>query len=152
MDPISDSWISPRQQGRALISVPKPPARPASDQEADGDADFSRADAAAGLAPVERRLPGIGGSRIVRYWTRPDCYAPDGKPIISAVAEVEGLFLNTAGAGKGHKTAPAAGLALSELIAQGRARTADLDPFNLARFGGSPRAWSDSEYRKRVIG
>jgi sarcosine oxidase subunit beta len=151
MDPISDSWLAPRQQGRALIHAlaPATAAPPAADDE---DPGFSRADAAAGLAPVRRRLPGIASAQVVRWWRRSDSFAPDGKPIIGGVEEVAGLFLNTASAGKGHKTAPAAGLALSELIASGRARTADLAPFELARFRAGPRRWSDSEYRKRVIG
>jgi sarcosine oxidase subunit beta len=151
MDPISDSWISPREQGRALISVPAP-ARPAPADPGSGEPDFTRAAAAAGLPPVRRRLPGIDGATIVRWWMRPDSYAPDGKPVIGVVPEVEGLFLNTAAAGKGHKTAPAAGLALSELIAEGRARSADIAPFGLTRFSAPPRPWSDSEYGKRVIG
>jgi sarcosine oxidase subunit beta len=141
MDPLSDSWITPRRQGRAIIAVPGAPA-----------SDFSRGEAARGLLPVAKRLPGIEGSRIVRWWSRADCFAPDGKPIIGGLAEVEGLYINTAGAGKGHKVAPAAGLALSELIADGRAMAADIRPFGLGRLGQAPRPWSGSEYRKRVIG
>jgi sarcosine oxidase, subunit beta len=151
MDPISDSWLAPRQQGRALISAPNPSAGAAIDPDK-YEREFSRAEGAAGLMPVVKRLPGIDQATVVRWWTRPDCYAPDGKPIIGAVQEVEGLFLNIASAGKGHKIAPAVGLALSELIATGQTRTADLGPFNLQRFHRSPTPWSDSEYRKRVIG
>jgi sarcosine oxidase subunit beta len=151
MDPISDSWLAPRPQGCALIHAI--PAATAAPRESDGtDPGFPRADAAAGLAPVRRRLPGITGAQVVRWWLRSDSFAPDGKPILGGVEEVAGLFLNTASAGKGHKTAPAAGLALSELIAHGRTGTADIAPFGLARFRREPRRWSDSEYRKRVIG
>ena len=151
MDPISDSWISPREQGRALISVPNAAARLPIDPDT-YDGAFTREDAASGLVAVRKRVPGIEGSTIVRWWTRPDCFAPDGKPIIGAVEEVGGLYVNTAAAGKGHKVAPAAGLALSELVAEGRARTANLEPFGLARFRTAPKPWSDSEYGKRVIG
>jgi glycine/D-amino acid oxidase-like deaminating enzyme len=65
---------------------------------------------------------------------------------------MSGLFLNTAGAGKGHKVAPAAGRALAELIAEGRSATADISRFRLSRFQEEARPWSDSEYGKRVIG
>ena len=151
MDPISDSWIAPRDQGRALISVPHTEAAAAIDP--DGSVpDLTRAEAAAGLPAVRRRLPGIDGATIIRWWSRPDSYAPDGKPIIGAAPDIQGLFFNTAGAGKGHKTAPAIGLALSELIVDGRASTADLTPFGLARFRGTPSHWSETSYKKRVIG
>jgi sarcosine oxidase subunit beta len=151
MDPISDSWISPREQGRALISVPNAAAREPVDPDT-YDAAFTRAEAAAGLVAVQKRVPGIDGSTVVRWWTRPDCFAPDGKPIIGAVEGVGGLYLNTAAAGKGHKVAPAAGLALSELVAEGRSSTVDLTPFGLDRFNSPLKPWSDSEYGKRVIG
>ena len=151
MDPISDSWISPREQGRALISVPNAAAREPVDPDA-YDGVFTREQAASGLIAVRKRVPGIGGATVVRWWTRPDCFAPDGKPVIGAVEEVGGLYVNTAAAGKGHKVAPAAGLALSELIADGRASSANIEPFGLARFRSAPKPWSDSEYGKRVIG
>ncbi len=145
MDPISDSWITPRQQGRAIIAVP----------HASGTApavDFSRQEAATGLPPVARRLPGFENATIVSWWSRADSFAPDGKPIIGKADGVEGLYLNTAAAGKGHKVAPAAGLALAELIADGEAGTADIAPFGMARFSAPLKPWSATEYRKRVIG
>lgn len=151
MDPISDSWITPRDQGRAIISAPHAAAGKATDPDTYAR-DFPRADAVAGLAPVRKRLKGLDPAPVSRWWTRPDCYAPDGKPVLGPVDGVAGLFLNTAGAGKGHKTAPAIGAALAELVATGRSQTADLTPFNVARFNQPPRSWSDSEYKKRVIG
>lgn len=151
MDPISDSWVTPRQQGRALISVPNPRAGQPTDPDS-YDGDFTRADAATGLIAVRKRVPGIDPATVVRWWTRPDCFAPDGKPIIGAVEEVAGLYLNTASAGKGHKVAPAAGLGLSELIAEGKSSTVELTPFGLERFREGLKPWSGSEYGKRVIG
>jgi sarcosine oxidase, subunit beta len=151
MDPISDSWITPRDQGRAIISAPHGAAGKTIDPD-NYPREFPRDDAEAGLAPVRKRLKGLEPALISRWWTRPDSYSPDGKPILGSVEEVAGLFLNTAGAGKGHKTAPAIGAALAELVASGRSRIADLTPFNIARFKEPPRSWSDSEYTKRVIG
>jgi sarcosine oxidase subunit beta len=147
MDPLTDSWLTPRDQGAGLISVPPPP-RPLPG----ADPDFDRAHAGAGLPAVAKRLPDLAAADVVRWWMRADCYAPDGKPIIGGVDALPGLFLNTAGAGKGHKVAPAAALGLSELIAGGAARTVDLGPFGLDRFSRPLQPWSDSEYGKRVIG
>lgn len=151
MDPVSDSWITPRGQGRALVAVSPPSIGAAVDPEADSSG-FSRRHAATGLPPVARRLPGMENATIVRWWSRDDSFAPDGKPVIGAAEGVEGLYLNTAAAGKGHKVAPAAGLALAELISDGGPQVADISPFGVARLRGAPAPWSDSEYRKRVIG
>lgn len=150
MDPISDSWLAPQEQGRAIISAPHPRAGQVVD-EATYDRDFDRAHAMAGIAPVAHRLPGIAGATLAAWWGRADCYAPDGKPIIGGTP-VAGLFANTAGAGKGHKTAPAAGRALGELIVDGVARYADITPFSLDRFSKAPASWGENEYGKRVIG
>jgi sarcosine oxidase subunit beta len=150
MDPISDSWLVPREQGRGFISAPHPDAgRPVDD--GDDDRGFDRSNATAGLALVDRRIPGIAAAPVAGWWGRADCYAPDGKPIIGG-SRVAGLFFNTAGAGKGHKTAPAAARALSELAVGGAATFADIAAFSPARFDAAPRPWSDSEYGKRVIG
>lgn len=151
MDPISDSWISPREQGRALISVPNAAARDSIDP-ATFDGTFTRQEAESGLLAVRRRIPGIDRATVVRWWTRPECFAADGKPIIGPADGVKGLYLNTAAAGKGHKVAPAAALALSELIVEGRARSANLAPFGMARLSEPLKPWSASEYGKRVIG
>jgi sarcosine oxidase, subunit beta len=151
MDPITNSWLSPRRPGSGIISAPHPDAgKPV--QEQDYERTFPRQDAVAGLPPVQKRLPGIAGARPIRWWRRADCYAPDGKPVIGGVAGLDGLFLNTAGAGKGHKVAPAIGKALGELILDGGSATADLSPFGIERLARAPARWSDSEYRQRVIG
>lgn len=145
MDPVSDSWFTPRGDRIGIIAVP-----PRSDGSA--PVSYSRQEAAGGLAAVRRRLPAIGRAEIVRWWARGDCFAADGKPVIGPAETVGGLYYNTASAGKGHKVAPAAGLALAELITEGAAKTADLEPFSSRRLGRAPERWSASEYRKRVIG
>jgi sarcosine oxidase subunit beta len=135
MDPVTDSWLVPRADGRFII-----PAAP------DGSDTVS-----AGLDRVVRRVPGLAGAVVLRTWTREDAFAPDGKPVIGD-AGVQGLYVNTASAGKGHKVAPAAGLALSELIVGGEASTANLAPFRIDRFWNGGRPWSETEYAKQTIG
>lgn len=151
MDPLSDSWLSPRSQGHALISVPNEKARtPVDPSRYDARVDPQRIPL--GLDRVAHRLPAVRQSLVIGAWARPDAYAPDGKPLIGAVAGLEGLFMNTASAGKGHKTAPAAALALAELVVDGSSSTVDLTPFGLDRFNGQEHQWSTTEYRKRSIG
>ncbi|GHE27530.1 oxidoreductase [Streptosporangium violaceochromogenes] len=151
MDPVTDSWLTPRKGGRGVLTLhdaftgkPVDPDHyglgvdPASHEE--------------GVARVASRLPALGASKVRRSWTRADTYVPDGKPVIGGVERVPGLYLNIAGAGKGHKVAPAAGLSLSELILGHTEPTVDLTPFNLNRFEGAGFPVSGAEYRKRTIG
>ena len=145
MDPVSDSWFTPRGNRLGIVAVP-----PRSDGSTPSN--FSRQEASTGLPAVQRRLPAIRQATITRWWARGDCFAADGKPVIGAAENVGGLYYNTASAGKGHKVAPAVGLALAELITEGASKTADLNPFSSRRLSEAPKPWSSSEYRKRVIG
>jgi sarcosine oxidase subunit beta len=136
MDPVTDSWLAPRGGGRFMVPA-----------ALDGAGAI-----VAGLDRVTRRLPALADAVVIRTWTREDAFAPDGKPLIGALGGLDGLFVNTASAGKGHKVAPAAGLALSELIVDGTPTTVDLAPFAVTRFSNEPRAWSETEYTKQAIG
>jgi len=151
MDPVTNSWVTPREQGQAIIAAPHgksgKPADPAT-----FDREFGRECATDWLGPVARRLPAMAGATLANWWWRADCYAPDGKPLVGAVGALPGLFLNTAGAGKGHKVAPALAIGLAELIAEGAAKTVDLSPFGMERFSGPAYNWGNHQYRHRVIG
>jgi sarcosine oxidase subunit beta len=140
MDPITDSWIAPRGEGRVVI-----PAGPAV-------SDGRSAVVIAGLSRVVRRVPGLADAIVLRTWTREDAFTPDGKPIIGVGDGLSGLFINTGGSGKGHKVAPGAALALSELIVDGEATTVDLAPFALRRFSQPSRAWTTTGYLQQTIG
>ena len=63
-----------------------------------------------------------------------DGITPDERPILGQ-AGPDGFYLACGFSGTGFKTAPAIGAALSELILDGRSMTADLGPYDLARFG-----------------
>jgi sarcosine oxidase subunit beta len=142
MDPLTDSWLAPSPAGfrTSVVMAQRTVAMPTAGEALDG------------LARVERRLPSVRGSVLRRAWTGVDSFAPDGKPVIGAVHDVEGLYVHTAAAGKGHKVAPAAAIALAELIVDGRAVTVDIEPFGLARFDRPSVAWGAWEYAKRTIG
>ena len=54
---------------------------------------------------------------------------------------VDGLYLAGGFSGTGFKKSPAVGACISELITTGRATTADIAPFRLARFSEAPADW-----------
>jgi len=151
MDPVTNSWISPRAPNRVIISV--------------GDADngavvdptvrrraVDRSLCLTGLERVAARVPFLGNATVTRAWRGVDSFSPDGKPIIGEVPAVAGLYLNVAGCGKGHKVAPAIGIALTELITTGAATTVDLDAFALGRLSGPGFPRSGTEYSRAAIG
>jgi glycine/D-amino acid oxidase-like deaminating enzyme len=75
----------------------------------------------------------LAAARIVR---RQACYRPvtdDGLPLIGRVPDVTGAYVATGHGPWGMLNAPATGLALAELIADGAASLVDLRPFDPAR-------------------
>ena len=63
-----------------------------------------------------------------------DGYSADRHAILGGVDGLDGLFLATAFSGSGFKIAPAVGLCMAELVTEGRAKTVDIEAFNIRRF------------------
>jgi len=59
---------------------------------------------------------------------------PDRHPIMDRVSGIEGLFLSAGFSGHGFKLAPAVGLAMAELVLDGRSSSIDITPLQLSRF------------------
>src|SRR5207237_8415793 len=90
-------------------------------------------------APPGRGAPALAQARIGR---RRACYRPvtdDGLPLIGRVPGVRGAYVATGHGPWGILNAPATGLALAELIADGAASLVDLRAFDPARLRA--RAW-----------
>lgn len=84
---------------------------------------------------IAHRVPYLINTDITPMkWAGIRCMTPDELPILGPVDEVEG-FLNCCGwSGFGVTLAPVSGKLLAELIADGKAATADINPFLLERF------------------
>ncbi len=81
----------------------------------------------------------LAGARVVR---RQACYRPvtdDGVPLIGRVPGVRGAFVATGHGPWGILNAPATGLAMAELVADGAAKLVDLRPFDPARLPAARR-------------
>jgi sarcosine oxidase subunit beta len=99
---------------------------------------------------IIRRVPGLIEGTFRSSHSGQDGLTPDQRPILGA-AGPDGFYLDCGHSGTGFKTAPAVGLALSELILDGVARSVDIAPFAFERFaegrllvgehGGEP-VWS----------
>lgn len=85
-------------------------------------------------AQITRRLPAFAGAVFQRTRSGPLDFTPDLCAIVEACADPSGLFLATGMSGSGFKKGPAFGACLAEMIVDGRATTAPVEPFRLGRF------------------
>jgi glycine/D-amino acid oxidase-like deaminating enzyme len=136
IDNVSGNYFRPEAGGLTLVGVPC--------QAWDIDPDTlgtGLPPEAAGLGAqlLTHRIPAMERATLSRGYRAFDAYSDDRHAILGAVDGVDGLYLATAFSGSGFKIAPAVGLCMAELIVDGRAKTVDIDAFNLRRFAqGQP--------------
>ena len=82
---------------------------------------------------IIRRVPGLIEGTFRMSHSGQDGITPDQRPILGP-AGPEGFYLDCGHSGTGFKTAPAVGLAMSELILDGAAPSVDIAPFAFERF------------------
>jgi sarcosine oxidase subunit beta len=80
-----------------------------------------------------RIVPALKNIRAVRFFAGLRPYTPDGKAFIGASSGYKGLYVAAGHEGDGIAYAPITGLAMSELIIDGKPKE-DLAPFALDRF------------------
>ncbi|HEV2128351.1 MAG TPA: FAD-binding oxidoreductase [Thermomicrobiales bacterium] len=91
---------------------------------------------------LRKRIPSIAQSTVRGNWACALMGSPDGRPLIGAIKQYDGLYTMAGDNGTSFKTAPAIGKCLSELMLEGEATTVDLTPFRPSRIvEGQP--WVD---------
>lgn len=75
---------------------------------------------------------------------------PDGQPVLDAHPDADGLYCAAGFSGHGFKLSPAIGIAISELVLDGRSGTYDLSPFRFGRF--QEGRLTSTGYRYSIIG
>ena len=93
-----------------------------------------------------RRIPALADSGLARGVTGIYDMSPDQRPLLGRVPGVEGLFLAVGFSGMGFKISPAVGLAMSELLVDGRGKTVDLSIFDPGRFDAGRPIRASYEY------
>lgn len=100
------------------------------------DRDTGEAEAGFEVFATERivgRVPGLIDGTFRSAHSGQDGLTPDQRCILGQ-AGPDGFYLDCGHSGTGFKTAPAIGLAMTELILDGAAVSADISPFSLERF------------------
>jgi sarcosine oxidase subunit beta len=91
------------------------------------------ANLAAGARTAAELFPVVRDARIVRTWCGIEARTPDEIPVIGESLMVPGLFHSFGYSGHGFQLAPAAGLAVAELMLRGQTNL-PVTPFTPARF------------------
>jgi sarcosine oxidase subunit beta len=147
LDTVAGIFTRPWGPGRSLVGVAGGDQHDEVDP-ATADLFNDRTYPDAAINAISRRIPAMRNARYLHGHAGLYDMTPDAHPIIGP-AGPEGLYLAAGFSGAGFKKAPGVGIALSELIAEGGARSADLAPFALSRFDTDAwkRPWSSTEYR-----
>ncbi len=131
IDHVLGNYLRPEAGGLTLVGVPC--------QEWDIDPDTlstglpPRA-ASRGAELLTHRIPAMERATLARGYRAFDGYSRDRHAILGTVDGIDGLYVATASSGSGFKIAPAVGMCMAELIVDGRAKTVDIEAFNLRRF------------------
>lgn len=83
-----------------------------------------------------RRAPALADAGVKTAWAGLRPVTPDDHPILGEAPHLRGFYNDCGWGGHGVMHAPAAGLALAELIARGQAEALDLAPYRAERFEG----------------
>src|SRR6266446_218639 len=131
IDNVQGNYFRPESGGLTLVGVPC--------QEWDIDPDTLQTGlppeaAGVGAQLLTHRIPAMERATLSRGYRAFDGYSTDRHAILGRVDGIDGLYLATAFSGSGFKIAPAVGLCMAELVTEGRAKTVDIEPFNIRRF------------------
>ena len=118
------------REGKGLLTgQSNPKQKPGFDEDVDLDWELEHMEAAI------KRLPLLAEAGRVAHWAGLYEVTPDAHPIISAIPQTEGYFVVGGFSGHGFMHGPAAGLLMSEIVADGTASTLDISMLDFARFG-----------------
>ena len=91
-----------------------------------------------GLAAVQELFPAMRDAEVVERWAGIIDATPDYTSVVSEVAAVPGLFVNTGHGAQGYSLGPGAGRLAAEIIAE-QPTSVDADMFRFSRFSdGTP--------------
>ena len=101
------------------------------------------------LENLGRRMPGMSQALFRGGWSGLFTTTPDWHPVLDRVEGIEGLYCAVGFSGHGFKLSPMIGVAIAELITQGRATTIDISMLGLDRF--REHRTLHSRYRMSVL-
>lgn len=120
-----------KESGGMLVGESDPDEPPSFNQQVDWDF----------LADVSEhailRVPRLAEARVRRGWAGLYEVSPDHNAILGHVPELENFICANGFSGHGMQHAPAAGLAIAELVTEGSAKSVDVKDYSIERFRGA---------------
>ncbi len=98
---------------------------------------------------MARRMPAMSDCYFRGGWSGIFDVTPDWHPVLDQVPGIEGLYCAVGFSGHGFKLSPMVGVAMAELITQGKATSVDVTPLRFERFARGDLL--SSRYRYRVL-
>ena len=95
------------------------------------------------------RMPAMASALFRGGWSGLFTVTPDWHPVLDRVEGIDGLYCAVGFSGHGFKLSPMVGVAMSEIITQGRATTIDVSMLGLSRFEEGREL--TSRYRMNVL-
>ena len=123
---VESGWYLKRE-GRGLI-LGGPTGEKSFSRHVDFDANEWTA------AKSMHRVPALEHARMIRGWVGHYEMTPDHHAVIGAFPELRNFICVAGFSGHGFQHAPAAGMAVAELIADGKVRIEDIEPLRPTRF------------------
>jgi sarcosine oxidase subunit beta len=123
---VHSGWYMKRE-GRGLIL-----GGPTGEKSFSRHVDFDAMEWTA--AQSVKRVPSLEHARIIRGWVGHYEMTPDHHGVIGAFPELQNFICAAGFSGHGFQHAPAVGMAVAELIANGKVRTEDIYPLRPTRF------------------
>ena len=111
-----------------LTGMSNPAQEPGFDERVDEEWEAVHMDAAI------KRLPPLGKVGRLNAWAGLYEVTPDAHPIIGPISEIDGYFVVTGFSGHGFMHGPGAGLLMSEMVLEGKARSLDISALGWNRF------------------
>lgn len=117
-----------RREGECVLLSGPQDEKPSFNLTTDFDSMVQTAEKAMHRVPIFEKV------KIFRGWAGLYEISPDNHAILGKVPEVEGLILAVGFSGHGFQHGPAAGMAIAELVWNGKSESIDIDPLTLTRF------------------
>jgi len=127
----ADSGVLVRREGdRVLIAYSNPDEPPGFNMQFDPDFVLRI------VEPLESRFPAVAaaGLDVRRSWAGLYEVTPDHHAVLGPVPSVPGFYVASGFSGHGVMHAPATGLAMSEMILEGRSESVDVSALSIDRF------------------
>jgi sarcosine oxidase, subunit beta len=96
------------------------------------------------------RIPQIEDAEYTHGYAGLYTETPDSHPIMDAVEQIGGLYICTGFSGHGYKLSPAVGVAMAELILDGRSTTIDITSLRMGRFDANDLNQPQTTFRVMV--